>query len=111
MNPVVVTLGFFGTLFGGGGAVALIMSLINRKADVKEQDAKTTETLERASASFRAEVRKENVALKAEMHDMKEAFIELTDVLDDLLPKMIPCLDLEEKMRLRAANNRARLLT
>lgn len=111
MNPVVVTLGFFGTLFGGGGAVALIMSLINRKADVKEQDARTTETLEKASASFRAEVRKENKELKAEMHDMKAAFIELTDVLDELLPKMVDCLDAEDKMRLRAATSRARLLT
>lgn len=111
MNPVVVTLGFFGTLFGGGGAVALIMSLINRKADVKEQDAKTTETLERASASFRAEVRKENTDLKKEMREMKEAFIDLTDVLDELLPKMAASLDAEDRMRLRTATSKARLLT
>ncbi len=106
LNPVVVIVGFFAALFGGGGGATIIVSLINRKA----ASATRTDTLEQASARFREEVRKENNELKQEIREMKEAFIELTVVLGDLGPKFDIHLDLEERVRLREALNRARLV-
>jgi hypothetical protein len=107
MNPVVFIMAFVIALVGGGGGATIFSALINRKA----QAAMRTNTLEEASASFRQEVRRENVDLKREIADMKKAFITLTDLLDDLLPGMVESLSPEDKLRLRDAVNKAKIVT
>ena len=107
LNPVVLIVGFFAAVFGGGGGATIIVSLINRKA----ASATRTTTLEAASSAFREEVRKENITLKTDIREMKEAFIKLTDVLDDLGHKMVVVLDDEERKRFRDAVTEAKLLT
>lgn len=107
MNPVVAILAFVVALVGGGGGATIFTALISRKA----QSATRTKTLEEASSSFREEVRNENSDLKKEIVAIKGAVIALTDVLDDLLPKMIAALDMDEKMRLREAVTKAKIVT
>lgn len=111
MNPVVLTLGFFTTLFGGAGVWAFATALINRKADLKQKDSNTTKTLEEVSAAFRKEIREENKELKAEMREMKDAFIILVDTIDEWWGKLTQNLNTPERKSFREKVNEARKLT
>ena len=110
MNPVVTVLSVFTALFAGGSIWGFAATFINRKADLKEQDARTSSTLEEQSRLFRLEVRQENVDMKKEIREMKEAFVPFFSVLDRLLPKMVNCLDEQEKSELRKHTDAVKLV-
>jgi len=109
MNPVMLILGFFTTLFGGVGLWSFATALLTRKSDTHAQDASAIENLERASQSFREEVRRDNLALDAKIDGMKEAVWPLITTLDELLPKMLLCLSSDELLLLRDKVNTARM--
>jgi len=111
INPVVLVLGFFTTLFGGVGVWAFLTALLTRKSDTKQKESDALKSFETASAAFREEIRKENSALRTEIREMKEVFIPLIDTLDELLPKMVPALDDEERVLLRMRVNTAKMKT
>lgn len=111
MNPVVLVLGFFTTLFGGVGIWSFATALLTRKSDTRAKDSAALKDLETASANFRTEMRHDLQEAKTEIREMKEAFIPLIDTLDELLPKMIACLSDAERILLREKVNSAKMKT
>jgi hypothetical protein len=109
MNPVVLVLGVFTTLFAGVGIWSFATALLTRKSDVKQKDSEAIQNLETASTLFREEMRRDNTELRTEVREMKLAIIPLINTLDELLPKMIPCLTAEERIELRDKVNTARM--
>ena len=110
MNVTTTVLAIFAALMTGGSIWGFLATFINRKADLKEQDARTSSTLEEQSRLFRLEVRQENVDMKKEIKDMKEAFVPFFSVLDRLLPKMVACLDDAELLELRSKTDAVKLV-
>src|SRR4051812_39750833 len=111
VNPVVLVFGFFLTLFSGVGIWSFLSTLLTRRSDTHAKDMSALKDLEKASSDFRNEVRLDKAELKSELREMKEAFISLIDLLDELLPKMIETLTMDERIALRAKINVARMKT
>src|SRR6476660_9092930 len=88
-----------GALATRGVLTAVWQSIVRPRKNKVDEAA----TLERLSAAFREEIRKENNELRGRMDKVVQALTTLTDVLDDVFPK-IQGLTAEERNRLRKAN-------
>lgn len=108
MNSVTLVFVFFLTLAGGAGFWAFASLFINRKSDKKQKDSDTLAKLEQVGASLRDELREDNEKLDKKIEAMREAFWPVLHTLDDLLPKMIQCLDDDERLLLREKVDTAR---
>jgi hypothetical protein len=90
-------------IFGGGGVLTAIGSWRKNKLD-------EAQILSNISAAIREEIREENTALRERLEEVMDAVIDLTNLLDDLMPKMTG-LSPEERLALRYRLNRLKRVT
>lgn len=90
-------------LFGSGGWVSAIASW--RKTRIDESTA-----LSRISKEIRDEIREENKEMRDRMDKVVQAVLSLTNMLDDLFPK-ITGLSTDELIQLRLRLNHLKRIT
>ena len=84
-------------IFAGGFMSNLLATVTSgRKRKMDEAEA-----LSRISSAIRDEVRRENADLRERMDRIAEAMIGLTDLLDEIFPKIVDSLHPEERVALR----------
>lgn len=92
------------SLFAGGFMSNLLMTFVGtRKRKTDEAEA-----LSKISAEIRQEVRQDNQELRERIDRLADALISLTDMLDELFPKIATNLHPEERDALRAKINNAK---
>lgn len=95
------------SLFAGGFMSSVFATAMGgRKRKVDE-----AETLSRISSAIREEVRKENADLRERMDRIADAMIGLTDLLDEIFPKIVDSLRPEERDALRNKIKQAKRAT
>lgn len=95
-----------GALATGGFFTALWRSLFAHRL----RKAGEAERLVRLNAAFREEIRKDNNELRARMDKVVDAICGLTDMLDELFPKITGLTD-AERLTLRHSINLAKRAT
>ena len=99
-------LGIVGGLATGGLMTAIWQTVFGRKkAKLAEAEA-----LSRISTAIREEIREENRELRERMDRIVDAVVSLTDLLDDIFPKLSG-LNEEERTSLRRKINAAKRAT
>lgn len=103
MNHTVVA-SLIAAFFGAGGLFALLFRFFELK---RTHPLNEIATLSEIQKQIREEVRVENAGLRQEIHDLRLALSNLTQILDEVLPK-IEGLSEEQKGRLHAARASAK---
>ncbi|ATN93997.1 membrane protein [Mycobacterium phage Kumao] len=106
VNTGTAIMGLITALATGGFLNAVWNSFTGRRAAQLNE----AEIVARLSKEIREEIRAENKDLKGRMDKVVEAIIGLTDLLDDLFPK-ITGITPEERKALRRKINEAKLAT
>lgn len=108
VNPVIWIFGIFMTLAGCAGFWAFASLLVTRKSDKKNKDTNSLSQFEEASASFRDDLIAYADKKDAKIEKMRDAFIPLIDFMDDIAPKVWPCISDTDKVSWRSTVFNAR---
>lgn len=103
MNHQSLIAALIAAVFGGGGIAAIVFKWFE---DKRTHPLNEIATLAEIQKQIREEVRLENAGLRQEIHDLRTALSNLTQILDEVLPT-IEGLSQEQKNRLHAAKNSA----
>ncbi len=96
-QTIELVLALVAAIFAGGFMTSVLTTITGgRKRKIDEAEA-----LSRISTAIRDEVRKENADLRERMDRIAEAMIGLTDLLDEIFPKIVDSLHPEERTALR----------
>lgn len=94
-------------LFAGG----FMSNLLTTVTGWRKRRAEEAEVLSRIGSAIREEVRHENAELRERMDRIAEALISLTDLLDELFPKVADSLHPDERDALRTKIAKAKRVT
>lgn len=92
-------------MFGGGGLFALVLKWLEAK---RNHPVNELTSLAEVQKQIREEVRLENAGLRKEISSLRVAMVKLTQILDEVLPKIEGLSD-DQKSKLHEANTVAKL--
>lgn len=104
INPVVAILGIISALVTAGFFNLLLSTLSGRRGRKVDE----VEKLSKMQAEFRDEIRRDNAALVKKMEGVERAVIHLTNVFNDVFPR-VEGLTPNERIELRDALDSVRL--
>lgn len=98
MNPVLVTLALFTTIFGCAGFWVFASALTTRKVDTKVKNVDAATDLEEASREYRKEIAVELTATRRRFSVFTAVVIPLLRTIDHLAPKAVSCWSPDEQL-------------
>lgn len=107
LTNIEVAVAIITSLFAGG----FMSNLLAAATGSRKRKTDEAEALSRISSAIRDEVRQDNADLRDRMDRIAEALIGLTDLLDELFPKMAESLHPDEQHALKVRISHAKRVT